>query len=61
MKEYICRKNDERIYQPKIHKDRIRELYLISQEIKLPMTVILDRIIREAIAEYETEKDSLVQ
>ena len=44
MKERIERHDDENFYQPKIHSDRIKELYAISQETNLPMTVILSAV-----------------
>lgn len=55
--ERIERKTDENLYQPKIHADCIRGLYRIGQETGQPMTVVLDRAIREFIERYETVKN----
>jgi hypothetical protein len=54
MGERINRQADERIYQPKIHSNLIREIYKISEATGLPMTVILDQAIREYLGKYET-------
>lgn len=45
----IDRSNDERIYQPRIHSRRIRELYQIGQEFHLPLTVIVDQALESYI------------
>lgn len=45
--ERIDRKNDERLYQPQIHSERIRTLYRLKQETGKPMTVLLDQAISE--------------
>jgi hypothetical protein len=52
MENRIDRKNDESLYQPKIHSDRIRELYNLKQVTSLPMTVLLDQAIRDLKANY---------
>jgi hypothetical protein len=41
----IERGDDERLYQPQIHSKRIRELYQISQQYNLPLTVLVDQAI----------------
>src|SRR4030042_6032310 len=56
MKERVCRDGDERIYQPKIHADIIRELFRIGQETGLPLTVLVDYAVRSYIATYEKNK-----
>lgn len=56
MKERIDRQNDDNLYQPKIHSDRIKELYVISSEIHLPMTVLVDFAIRGYFQAYQEEK-----
>ena len=53
MNERIDRKNDENLYQPKIHSERIRELYLLKQISGLPMTVLVDTAIKEFIANHQ--------
>ena len=57
MMEKVSRQADERIYQPKIHSNLIREIYKISEATGLPMTVILDQAIREYLGKYETNAD----
>ena len=52
MENRIDRKNDEALYQPKVHSDRIRELYNLKQVTGLPMTVLLDQAIRDLAASY---------
>ncbi len=42
MKERISRKNDKRVYQPRIQAFRIKELYEMKELTKRPMTVLLD-------------------
>ena len=54
MIERIDRKTDEKIYQPKIHSELIKELYIIRQISGLPMTVLVHMAIREFIANYNT-------
>ena len=55
MENRIDRRNDESLYQPKIHSERIRSLYQIKQATKKPMTVLLDEAIREFAASYGTQ------
>ena len=55
MTERISRKDDERVYQPKIHKDRIRALYMIKEATGIPMTVLLDKAIEYLIQEHNGE------
>jgi hypothetical protein len=56
MKERVCRDGDEKIYQPKIHSENIRELFRIGRETGLPITVLVDYAIRRYIANYEETK-----
>ena len=49
MKEHINRQGDEKIYQPRIHKDLITKLYSLRQLTGLPMTVLVDQALREFI------------
>lgn len=56
----IRRGDDENLYQPKIHSTRIRQLYQISQQFHLPLTVLVDQAIGEyinQIAETNNERD----
>ena len=52
MEEKVDRTNDENLYQPKIHGERIRELYRLKKATGAPMTVLLDFAIREFLASY---------
>ena len=45
MENRIDRKNDESLYQPKIHSERIRTLYNLKLATGKPMTVLLDQAI----------------
>src|SRR5687768_10385480 len=54
MENRIDRKNDEALYQPKIHSDRIRTLYRLKQETGKPMTVLLDQAIHELAERHGT-------
>lgn len=56
MVERICREGDENSYQPKIHSDRIKELYKIGVETGLPLTVLVDYAIRSYVNFYNEEK-----
>lgn len=51
MSERINRQDDENLYQPKIHSDRIRGLYQIKIITGLPLTVLLDMAIERFIEE----------
>src|SRR5918996_2349452 len=52
MENRIGRKNDENLYQPKMHSDRVRELYNLKQATGIAMTVLLDQAIRDLKANY---------
>lgn len=55
--ERIDRKHDEYVYQPRIHSDRIRELYQLKEQTGIPLTVLIDVAIREFVQCYDvTEK-----
>src|SRR5258708_29494612 len=55
MENRIDRKNDENLYQQKIHSERIRSIYRIKQETGKPMTVLLDQAIQDFAASYGTQ------
>jgi hypothetical protein len=55
MENRIGRKDDESLYQPKIHSERIRALYRLKQVTGKPMTVLLDQAIRDLSESYGTE------
>lgn len=45
----ISRKEDEHCYQPRIHSERIRQLYVIKEATGIPITVLLDMAIEEYV------------
>ena len=52
MENRIDRKDDESLYQPKIHSERIKTLYSLKQATGKPMTVLLDQAIGDLAANY---------
>ena len=56
MENRIGRKDDESLYQPKIHSERIRKLYALKEITGLPMTVLVDAAIREFLEKNEEEQ-----
>jgi hypothetical protein len=52
MENRIDRKNDESLYQPKIHSERIRTLYNLKLATGRPMTVLLDQAILDFAANH---------
>src|SRR5579859_639882 len=61
MAERIHRANDERLYQPWIHSELIRQLHAVKMATGLPMTVLVDMAIREMLARrQEHEGDSSI-
>jgi hypothetical protein len=52
MENRIHRKDDESLYQPKIHSKRIKTLYSLKQATGKPMTVLLDKAIRDLAENY---------
>ena len=52
MENRIDRKDDESLYQPKIHGERIKTLYNLKQATGKPMTVLLDLAIRDLAENY---------
>src|SRR6266540_5463437 len=54
MENRIDRKDDESLYQPKIHSERIKTLYGQKQATGKPMTVLLDQAIRELAERHGT-------
>lgn len=45
--ERINRKDDENLYQPKLHSRRVRELHRLKMTTDKPMTFLLDDAVRE--------------
>ena len=56
MTERIDRRSDENLYQPKIHSERIRDLYALKLITGLPMTVLVDQAIRDFIEKSEANQ-----
>jgi len=54
MKERMSWKDDERLYQPRIAGQRIRELHQIAELSGQPMTVLLDMALRRFVEEMGT-------
>lgn len=50
MSERMTWRDDERLYQPRIHSRRIRQLYEMGQTTNTPLTVLLDRAIGEFLS-----------
>jgi hypothetical protein len=53
MENRVDRKSDESVYQPKIHRDRIRVLYGLKLHTGMPMTVLVDKAIRDLAEHYD--------
>lgn len=51
--ERISRKDDRRVYQPRVHADLIHRLYLLKCSNGLPMTTLL----AEALTKYLDEAE----
>lgn len=49
MKERMSWKDDERLYQPRVHSKRIRELHKIAEISGQPMTTVVDQAIAEFV------------
>jgi hypothetical protein len=61
MPERINRMNDENLYQPKIHSDKIRGLYQLKLMTGLPMTVLVDLAIEEFLEKHQTNVSEPVE
>ena len=57
--ERIRRYDDERLYQPRIHSRRIRELHRISEETGEPMTVLVDQALRDFIKRQSSDDNQI--
>jgi hypothetical protein len=55
MEKRISRKDDESLYQPKIHSKRIRSLFSLREETGKPMTDLVDQAIHELVESYRTD------
>ncbi len=54
MTEIMSWKDDEKLYQPRIHSKRIRELHKIAEQMGQPMTTVLDLALRKFVDEAKT-------
>ncbi len=52
MEDRIESKNDERLFPPRIHSERVKTLYSLKQATGKPMTVLLDQAIQDLAANY---------
>lgn len=52
MTERIDRSNDENLYQPKIHSERIRALYQLKVVTGINLTVLVDMAIARLLDDY---------
>lgn len=55
MENRIDRKDDQSLYQPKIHSQRVKALYGLKKVTGKPMTVLLDQAISELTERYGAE------
>jgi len=53
--ERIDRSDDERLYQPRIHSRHIRALHRICEEMREPMTVLVDQALEAFIRRRNLE------
>jgi hypothetical protein len=53
MRERINRQDDENLYQPRIHSNRIKSLYQLRLVTGIPLTVLLDMAIQRFLEEQE--------
>jgi len=56
MREQLARRDDERLYQPRVHAPWIRELHRIGQETGLRMSVLVNQAVREYCLAHELLK-----
>jgi hypothetical protein len=50
--DHLAWDGDEKLYQPRIHSQRIRALHQISEGLGEPMTVLVDRALTQFIDVY---------
>ena len=55
--ERINRKDDESLYQPKIHSEKIRKLYQLKAKTGLAMTALVDLALAEFIQKYQIREE----
>jgi hypothetical protein len=51
MTERMSWNGDEKLYQPRIHSQRIRELHKLAEISGQPMTILIDLILRKYVEE----------
>lgn len=57
MTERIARDGDRSVYQPRIHAERISELYKIKLITGLPLTVLVNEAISEFVEKYKNTEE----
>jgi hypothetical protein len=57
MKERINRKDDKRVYQPRIRAIRIKDLHEMKEFTRRPMTVLLDEALSIYLANFITSPE----
>jgi hypothetical protein len=57
MKEQINRKDDKRVYQPRIRASRIKDLHEMKEFTKRPMTVLVDEALSLYLAIFFSSPD----
>jgi HPt (histidine-containing phosphotransfer) domain-containing protein len=57
--ERIRRHDHERLYQPRIHSRRIRELHRLSEETGEPMTVLVDQALQMFIERRSSDDNQI--
>ena len=58
MKERMSWTDDERLYQPRVHSQRIRELHKIAEDTGKPMTRVLDDLVSKGIEEHNESMEN---
>lgn len=60
MTRTICRKDDENLYQPRIHSRRIRDLHQLVEVEGVPMTYLVDLAIAEFVERRKQQSVEVV-
>jgi hypothetical protein len=55
--ERMTWRDDERLYQPRIHSQWIRQLHRISEQTGQPMTVLVDQALAEFVERHGSQQD----
>ena len=57
MKERINRKDDKRVYQPRIRASRIKDLHQMKEFTRRPMTVLVDEALSIFLVNFMTSPE----